>query len=236
MNDFKLAVLASGEGSTGEVLFDIASLVIVSNPEAGIIKRVKEHNKNSGKNLPCIILNRSEYPTKEDFGKALLKVLNENKINFISQNGWTVFTPENVLEEFEGRIINAHPGPLDSGHLDFGGKGMNDLAVHATAIDFFQKTKRPFKTEVTLHKVTNEFDKGDVVAFKEVEILPGDTPGTLQQRLKIAERKLLKEFWDAVSRNGEIKKIEREKRVILPGEEKILEEAKKRAIAEYPKG
>jgi phosphoribosylglycinamide formyltransferase-1 len=233
MGDFKLAILASGEGSTGEVLFDIASLVIVSNSNAGIINRVARFNQDSGKNLLYIVLNRNEFSSKEEFGEELLKVLNEHQINFISQNGWTVFTPENVLKQFEGRIINAHPGPLDSGHLDFGGKGMNDLAVHSAVLNFSRKINRPFKTEITLHKVTNEFDKGEVVAWKEVEILSEDTPTSLQQRLKEEERKLLRKFWEEVSKTGEIKTVKREGRVVHSGEEEVLEEAKKTAIAEY---
>jgi phosphoribosylglycinamide formyltransferase 1 len=228
MPEFNLAILASGSGSTGEVLFDKASLVAVSDSQAGIIKRVEEYTQRSNKNLPYVVLDRSKYSSKEEFGEELLKVLKEHQINFISQNGWTVFTPENVLKEFDGRIINAHPGPLDPGYLDFGGKGMNDLAVHSAVIHFFKNVKRPFKTEITLHKVTNEFDKGEIVAFREVEILPDDTPWKLQHRLKEEEKKLLKEFWEEVSKTGEIKAIKRDKRVIMEGEEGLLAEAKKR--------
>jgi phosphoribosylglycinamide formyltransferase 1 len=231
MPEFKLAILASGSGSTGEVLFDRASLVVVSDPHAGIIKRVEEFTQRSNKNLPYVVLDRSKYSSKGEFGEELLKILKEHQINFISQNGWTVFTPENVLKEFDGRIINAHPGPLDPGYLDFGGKGMNDLAVHSAVLYFAKNIQRPFKTEITLHQVTGEFDKGDLVALREVEIFPDDTPEKLQQRLKDEERKLLKEFWDEVETTGEIRIISREKRVILEGEEETLVSAKNQAIS-----
>ncbi|MBI2022497.1 hypothetical protein HYS97_01465, partial [Candidatus Daviesbacteria bacterium] len=154
-------------------------------------------------------------------------------INFISQNGWTVYTPENVLTEYEGRIINSHPGPLDAPYADFGGAKMNDLVVHAAAIHFFNNVLRPFKTEINLHFVTKDFDKGEVVARREVEVYPADTPRILQQRVKVAERELLRVFWKRISLSQKIKPIKRDERVIKEGEEKSLEEAKRQAIKKW---
>lgn len=231
---FNLAILASGEGITGEALFDRASLVIVSNPQAGILQRLKDYNAKSEKKLAWQVLSRGGFRDRQEFGMALFKVLRTHKINFISQNGWTVFTPENIITTFRNKIINSHPGPLDPGHLDFGGKGMNDLVVHAAVIYFKKNVIRDFKTEISLHKVTSEFDKGDLVGFREVEIMDDDTPETLQTRVKEVEIELLKDFWTEVEKSGEIKVIQREKRVILPGEEAILEEAKRVGIEKYP--
>lgn len=233
-NNFRLAILASGKGITGEAIFDLASLVIVSNSKAGIIQRIKDFNEK-GNNLKYMVLERSKFKDRFEFGEALLKILEEHNINFISQNGWTVYTPENVLKEFEGRIINAHPGPLDSGYPDFGGKGMNDLAIHKAVIYFINHIERPFKTELTLHMVTSEFDKGELVGIREVEVFKNDTPEILQERVKEEEKKFFHEFWSKVKMDGKIIPIKRENRVILPKEEKILEEAKKKAIQEYAK-
>lgn len=235
MNQFNLAILASGEGSTGEVLFDKATVVIVSGMGTGIVERVKKYNSEHENRLKWELISRTGYRDRFEFGFALLRVLKRHKINFISQNGWTVFTPENVLNVYQGKIINSHPGPLDPGYLDFGGKGMNDLAVHKAVLLFKKHVNRPFKSEICLHKVTNEFDKGDLVAFKEVEVLDRDSPESLQARVKQAERELLIEFWSKVEKEGKIEPIQREKRVILPGEENILEQAKRVAIAEYAK-
>jgi hypothetical protein len=58
----------------------------------------------------------------------------------------------------------------------------------------------------------------------------------LQQRVKEVEKQQNKNFWNKVASEGKITPIYRTKRLIYQGEEQILEEAKRRAIAEYPKG
>lgn len=226
----KLAILASGNGSTAEVIFDLASLIIVSDPNAGVLQRLEKYEQSSS--LPHVILDRNNFKTREEFGQALLKVLEEHQIDFISQNGWTVYTPENVVDAFRGRIVNAHPGPLDPGYPDFGGPKMNDLVVHQAVINFTNKVNRLCNTEIDLHLVTEEFDKGELVAIKEVEVNKTDTAEELQQRVKEAEKELLVEFWSKVEKTGEIETIQREERVIKPGEEQLLEEAKEEAIEE----
>lgn len=233
MKDFKLAILASGEGSTGEVLFDKATLVVVSNSQAPALERIKRYNKEHRYRLNFELVSRAAFRDRAEFGQALFKVLKKYQINFISQNGWTVYTPENVLSFYKGRIINSHPGPLDPGYPDFGGAKMNDLVVHQAVIYFKKHIDRPFKTEITLHQVTREFDKGEIVAFREVDVLDQDSPEILQQRVKEVERELLKDFWSEVEETGEIKTVKREDRVIHPGEEQILEEAKRQAIEKY---
>lgn len=230
---FRLAILASGEGSTGEVLFDKATLLVVSNSQARVLERINKYNKEHRYRLNFELVSRAAFRDRAEFGQALFKVLKKYQINFISQNGWTVYTPENVLSFYKGRLINSHPGPLDPGYPDFGGKGMNDLVIHGAVIYFAKHTSRDFKTEITLHQVTREFDKGEIVAFREVDILKEDNPESLQQRVKNVERELLRDFWSEVEKTGEIKTIKKDTRVIKPGEEPILEEAKRAAIEKY---
>jgi len=219
----KLAIFASGTGSTAQVLFDKASLVITNNPQAGIIERAK----NVG--VPVEIIER-EGKSLEDFGGQLLLLLQDYEIEFISQNGWETLTPEAVVKAYEGRITNNHPAPLDPGYPDFGGKGMKGLVVHQAVLNFARSVERPFKTEIDIHLVTEEFDKGELVALREVEIKEEDTPESLQSRVKEVEKQLIKDFWDEVEETGRIEVIKRSERVIKLGEEIILEEAKREAV------
>ena len=225
----KLAILGSGNGSTAEAIFDRASLVITNNPEAGIIERAKRAG------VPVEVIERKE-KTLDEYGSYMLMVLRDYEIEFISQNGWEVLTPSNVVKIFKGRITNNHPAPLDPGFADFGGKGMKGLSVHHAVLNFAYSINRPFKTEIDIHLVTEEFDKGELVALREVEIKDGDTAESLQQRLKEVEKQLMKDFWDEVEETGRIEVIKRPERVIRAGEEKILEEAKAQAIAQNQKG
>lgn len=225
----KLAIFASGIGSTAEAILNMASLVVTNNPGAGIIERAK----NAG--VPVEVVVRED-KSLEEFGEGLLRVLKKHEIKFISQNGWELLTPSNVVTEFEGRITNNHPAPLDPGFPDFGGKGMKGLAVHKAVLNFAGAVNRPFKTEIDIHLVTEEFDKGELAALSEVEIMPGDTAQSLQTRVKEMEKLLMKDFWSKVEETGGIEPIKRRQRVILPGEDKILEEAKMEAIAQSQKG
>jgi len=219
----KLAIFASGIGSTAEAIMDMASLVVTNNPNAGIIERAKKAG------VPVEIVTR-EGKSPEQFGEELLTVLRKHQIEFISQNGWELLTPANVIKSYEGKITNNHPAPLDPGYPDFGGKGMKGLAVHQAVLNFARAINRPFKTEIDIHLVTEEFDKGELVAIREVKINPEDSPEILQARLKEVEKQLMKDFWQMVGTTGKIEVIKREERVILPGEESILEKVKAEAI------
>lgn len=242
MEKLRLAVLASGSGSTGEVILDKAVLVITNNHEAGVINRAKEHD------TPFEVLRRTDFRVVDSagevdkpasslrYGEALIKVFQEYGVDFVSQNGWSVLTPANVVEEYKDRIVNSHPAPLDPGYPDFGGQGMHGLAVHQAVLNFARLIKRPFKTEVTLHKAVEEYDKGALLAYSAVEILGGDSAESLQERVKEVEKEQNRMFWEKVAQTGKLVEIRRPSRLILPGEEQFLKEAKRLAIEQYPKG
>jgi phosphoribosylglycinamide formyltransferase-1 len=243
MSKLKLAILASGSGSTAEPLFEKASLIITNNPNAGIIERAQKYG------IDCIVLSRRDYyvykengevdqvATRLKYGLSLLTTFKIYEIEYISQNGWSIKTSANVIQAFSGKIINSHPAPLDLGHLDFGGLGMHGLAVHAAVLNFKKMINRPFThTEVVLHEVTEEYDKGNVFAATLIPIQDSDTPESLQQRVKEYEKQQNKTFWDKVERGEKLVPLVRMTRLIMPGEERILEEAKRQAIAQYPQG
>ncbi len=229
MNNMKLAIFGSGIGSTAEAIFDKASLVVTNNSNAGIITKAKQAG------LDVEVIER-EGKSLEQFGEELLQVLRKHQIEFISQNGWELLTPSNVIKEFEGRITNNHPAPLDPGYPDFGGKGMKGLVVHQAVLNFFHKVKRGFNTEVCIHLVTPDLDKGHLLAYEPVEILDNDTAETLQTRVKEIEKKLMMEYWVNVEKDGELVPIQRDARLIKDEEFGILEEAKTEAIADLQKG
>jgi phosphoribosylglycinamide formyltransferase-1 len=243
MSKFNLAILASGAGSTAEPLFDQATLIITNNPNAGIIKLAEEYR------IDCIVLSRKDYyvylpngdidqtASNVKYGLSILAAFRIYEINFVSQNGWSVMTPANVVNQFAGKIINSHPAPLDPGYPDFGGVGMHGLAVHAAVLNFKKMVGRPFNyTEVCLHQVTEQYDKGQAVAATLVPLADNDSPESLQLKVKLVEKVQNKNFWDQVKLTQTINPIHRTTRLILPGEEIILQEAKRLAILEYPKG
>lgn len=238
----KIALLISGGGTTAEAIIQAASAgrlagvkagcIIASKPEAGGIERAK---KAGIPEKDVLVLSPKAFSSREEFGEAIIQECKARGVDFVGQYGWLVKTPENVIKAFEGRIVNQHPGPLEPGRPDFGGKGMFGRRVHAARLFFVRAVNRDFWTEATAHRVTAEYDKGAVVLVKQVPILPDDTPESLQARVLPVEHEVQIETL-AKFVAGEVQEIKRENPLVLPGEENVLEEAKRKAIELYPNG
>ena len=238
----RIALLISGGGTTmeaiikateGEALKGVTpSLVIASNENAGGIEKAR---KLGIKDEDILIINPKSFETREKFGEKIIEECKKRNVDFIGQYGWMVMTPENVIKEFEGMIVNQHPGPLDTGRPDFGGIGMYGMRVHQTRLFFVNKVKRDYWTEATTHRVTSKFDEGVVIKREQVPILPDDTAETLQARVLPIEHKVQIEALQDFA-NSTISEFHRETPLVLEGEESILEECKRLAIKLYPNG
>ena len=242
-----LALLISGGGTTAEQILracnpktpgnhplsgKITPVLLIASRESdegasGITKALLEGL--AGPNV--VVLKPRSFPSPLDFGEAIIKECEKRGVDLIGQYGWLPLTPPNVIERFQGRMINQHPGPLDPGYLDFGGKGMYGTAVHAARLYFVRavgKDKFPW-TEVTAHRVTEQYDEGAVIGRSEVPIEPRDTPYELQSRCLPFEHRLQIAVLESFV-NGTVEELEREERLVLPGtEETILKEAKRAA-------
>ncbi|HYB06763.1 MAG TPA: phosphoribosylglycinamide formyltransferase [Nitrososphaerales archaeon] len=89
--------------------------------------------------------------------------------------------PPGFVREWEGRVINVHPSLLPK----FGGKGMYGPRVHEAVLRAGEHV-----TGATVHIVTEEVDAGPILAQATVEVIPGDTPETLERRLRPVQRSL----------------------------------------------
>lgn len=247
----RIALLISGGGTTMEAIIKacqngqlknvVPALVISSDPNAGGIAKARALG------IPekdILVLNPKLFETREKFGEAVIAECKKRNVDFIGQYGWMIMTPKNVIDEFEGMIVNQHPGPLDTcpdgvarraGRPDFGGAGMFGLRVHETRLEFVRRVNRDFWTEATTHRVTTEFDKGLVLKRKQVSILPNDTAETLQVRLLPIEHQVQIEALQDFA-NNTVSEFHRDTPLVLPGEESILEECKQNAIKKYPNG
>lgn len=81
-----------------------------------------------------------------------------------------------MLEAFPRRIINIHPSLLPK---------YPGLEAWKQALAADEKV-----TGCTVHYVDEKIDQGDVIAQREVSILPDDTAETLHARIQIAEHEL----------------------------------------------
>lgn len=233
-------MLISGGASTAASIYKAISSGELSGIEPALVIRSKESAGNSllEAGFPeekIKTLNRKEFNNEEEWTEKLLEILQNEDIQLIGQFGWLKKTPGIIIENYSGRIMNQHPGPLDSGRPDFGGEGMYGMRVHATRLYFVKATGREYWTEATTHFVTEEYDKGEVIKAYKVEIKEDDTPESLQKRVLPFEHKLQIDVLRDFAQNS-VTITKRETPLVLPEEIEILEVCKKEAIKNYPHG
>ncbi len=196
----RAAVLVSGGGTNLQAIIDAKragkipsaelALVVASNASAYALTRAE----NAG--IAHTVLRKEKGEAPADYGERLLTLLRENAIDVVVLAGFLTILPENVIHAYDHRILNIHPSLIPS----FCGDGFYGLHVHEAAL------KRGVKvTGATVHFVNEITDGGDIIAQKAVEVLPGDTPETLQRRvMEQAEWILLPQALEQVA--GEIAK------------------------------
>ena len=201
----RAAVLVSGGGTNLQAIIDAKragkipsaelALVVASNASAYALTRAETAG------IAHAVLRKEKGEAPENYGERLLTLLRENAIDVVVLAGFLTILPENVIRAYDHRILNIHPSLIPS----FCGDGFYGLHVHEAAL------KRGVKvTGATVHFVNEITDGGDIIAQKAVEVLPGDTPETLQRRVKEqAEWILLPQALEQVA--GEIAKKREEK-------------------------
>ena len=113
----------------------------------------------------------------------LFRSVNKLDVDLIVLAGYLVRIPEAMVHQYSHRIINIHPSLIPS----FCGVGFYGLKVHEAALEKGVKV-----TGATVHYVDEGMDTGEIIFQKAVDVLPDDTPETLQRRvMEQAEWKLL---------------------------------------------
>ena len=167
----KIAVLVSGGGTNlqalidaqgrGEIVNGEIAAVISSAPEAYALERAKKAG------IPGYVLARRDYPSSQAMTRALVDKLRELSIDLVVMAGFMTIVTRELFEVYPNAVINIHPALIPS----FCGKGAYGLHVHEQA------------SGATVHFVTEECDSGLIILQRAVDVLPGDTPETLQRRI-----------------------------------------------------
>lgn len=250
----KLAILISGGGTTAEAtikacqtheLKGLHPIVISSNKDAKGNKRVKSLE------VKLHVIDKSDFENKEDFDKTLFSLLETLQIDIVSLQGWLPLILKSVIKKYQGYIFNQHPGPLDPGRPDFGGKGMSTpYRVNSARIAYIWATGEEPWTESDTHFVTEDFDMGDLIRTAKMPI-PAKKKKIPIQKLRENPEELIrtthevqKEFYPVEHRNviatlqmfanGDVKGFKREQPLIPEEHIGILNEAKKLATELFP--
>ena len=180
----RLAVFCSGSGSNFQALFYAiieralpAEIVLcVSNRErCGALDFAGERG------METLHLSEKQFESHPEFAKAMVKALEEHRIDFILLAGYMRKVPDAVVAAYHDRILNIHPALLPK----FGGEGMYGIHVHEAVIEAGE-----IESGATVHMVNEEYDKGRIVMQSRVPVLKSDTPETLAARVLESEHTL----------------------------------------------
>ena len=185
----RIAVFVSGGGTNLQALMDAQAagelgggqivLVLASNAKAYAIERAKQAG------IPWVVVSKKACGSEEEFDARMIGPLREHHIDLVVLAGYLSYVSCSVLREYEGRILNIHPSLIPS----FCGKGFYGLKVHQAVLAAGVKV-----TGATVHFVNEIYDGGAILLQRAVEVLPEDTPESLQLRvMQQAEWILLKQ-------------------------------------------
>ncbi len=186
----KIAVLVSGGGTNLQALLDAEQSGVLCSGE---IVLVVSNNSNA------FALERAARAGVETavlkgptFETDLNLLLQQRGIDLIILAGFMRILSEAFTSAWPNRILNVHPSLIPA----FCGKGYYGLRVHEEAL------RRGVKvTGATVHFVNEIPDGGEIILQKAVDVLPGDTPATLQRRvMEQAEWILLPKAAELVSK------------------------------------
>ena len=174
----RIAVFVSGGGTNLQALIDAQragilssgeiALVLSSNPEAYALERAHKAG------IPTAVCSRRELGSQESFEATIQRALDAHGIQLIVLAGFLSILSGAFTARWPGRIVNVHPSLIPA----FCGQGFYGLKVHEAALARGVKV-----TGATVHLVNEIPDGGPILLQKAVEVLPGDTPETLQRRV-----------------------------------------------------
>ena len=174
----RVCVCVSGGGTNLQAIIDAIDAGRITNAQlVSVISNNKgayalERAKNKGIDTACV--SPKDYENRALFNEAFLRCVDEARPDLIVLAGFLVVLPPAMIQRYEGRIINVHPALIPS----LCGKGYYGLRVHEAALERGVKV-----TGATVHFVDEGTDTGPILLQKAVEVLPGDTPQALQQRV-----------------------------------------------------
>ena len=175
----RIAVLASGNGTNLQALIDASQrgyfhgqivLVVSNNKDAYALKRAENHNIDS------VFINRNDYRTRDDFDRAIIKLLEGYRIDLVLLAGYMRVAGRDMVHTFYGRMMNIHPSLLPA----FPG-----LEAQKQALDYGAKV-----SGCTVHFVDEGVDTGPIIVQRAVEVCEDDTVEALSDRILAEEHKI----------------------------------------------
>lgn len=184
MKRLPIGILGSGKGSNCRAILEqIRKQTLAADPrlvvsdvfDAPILDIAREFG------VPNAYLPPGKFRTRLEPGieMELARMLKAAGVELVVLAGFMRVLKEPMLNAFSRRIINLHPSLLPK----FPG-----MEAWKQALAAGEKS-----TGCTVHYVDAGIDTGEIIAQRQVPILPNDTPESLHARIQIAERELYPE-------------------------------------------
>lgn len=173
----QLVIFASGSGSNAENIIRFfqengrAQVVAVFSDKAtaGVLDKAEKLG------VETIVFSKEELLD----GTVREEVDNINP-DLIILAGFLLKFPENIIENYPGKIINIHPALLPK----YGGKGMYGMNVHRAILE----NKEP-ETGITIHYVDAHYDQGDIIFQQTVKLDGSETCEAISEKVRQLEHR-----------------------------------------------
>lgn len=177
MLQLRLGFLASHGGSNMQAIIDsckngtlnaVPACVVSNNSNSGALERAKNEN------IPNYHISSVQFANQDEIDSAIIDVFDKHGVNIVILAGYMKKLGERVIRHFKGHVLNIHPALLPK----YGGKGMYGNFVHTAVLTAGEQFSGP-----TVHVVDEHYDKGRILAQKQVPVYPDDTIETLSARV-----------------------------------------------------
>ena len=181
----RIAAMASHGGSILQAVLDACDsgelaaevvLVISNNSDAQALQRARSAG------IATLHLSSRSHPDPDALDKAITDALQQAGADWLLLAGYMKKLGPNTLNAYRNRILNTHPALLPK----FGGQGFYGRRVHEAVL-----AAGEHESGATVHLVDETYDSGPMLAQVRVPIRSNDTAASLEERVKVAERKLL---------------------------------------------
>lgn len=181
----RIAVLASHGGTILQAVIDACAaaeldaqvvLVVSNNSRSGAMTRARAAG------IDTLHLSSATHPGADALDGAMLTALNDAGADWVLLAGYMKRLGPRVLASYRNRILNTHPALLPK----FGGEGYYGRRVHEAVLAAGES-----ETGATVHLVDEAYDSGPILAQVRVPVRRHDDAEALEERVKVAERKLV---------------------------------------------
>lgn len=174
-----VVVLISGSGTnlqallkaTDNPLYPAKIVAVGSDNDAPGLTYAELHEVDS------FVVEPGRFESREAWAQTLLASVQHHQPDLVVLAGFMRILPANFVNALKGKLINTHPSLLP---LFPGAHAVRDaLEAKATV------------TGVTIHKVDEGVDTGEIIVQQSVPVEPNDTAASLHEKIKVIERELL---------------------------------------------